>query len=181
MHNHLIHAALGCLGLVSAVMLAGCAAPQRLYIDSADEPLRCTRFGWVQAGTGPTSITEQRIRSEVMQALAAKGYTEDEESPDCLVVGKIFTGSRPASPVNVGVGAGSWGGSFGGSVGVSMPMGGGARAVGNLAIDVIDVELNAEVWRGTLEGAFPTPNPASDQVGAAVRTVLDKFPPRAAD
>ena len=178
MHNHLVRAALPCLVLAAAAILSGCAAPTRLYVDTADEPLRCTRFGWIQAGGGPTSIVEQRIRSEVMQALTAKGYAEDEESPDCLVTGKIFTGSRPASPASVGVGAGSWGGSFGGSVGVSLPIGGGARSVGNLAIDVIDVELNAEVWRGTLEGAFSEPDPTSDQVGAAVRLVLEQFPPR---
>jgi len=181
MQKHPLSAVLTGLALVSLGILAGCAAPQRLYIDSADEPPRCTSFGWMKAGDRPTSIAEQRLRSDIMQALVAKGYAEDEDSPDCLVSGTIFTGSRPASPASVGVGAGSWGGSFGGSVGVSLPVGGGARTVGNLAIDVIDVELNAEVWRGMLEGAFSSPDPGSEEVGAAVRTVLEKFPPRAAD
>ena len=179
MQKHPLRAVLAGLALVSLGILAACAAPQKLYVDSAEEPPRCTSFGWIQAGDRPTSIAEQRLRSEVMQALIAKGYTEDEASPDCLVAGKIFTGSRSGSGASVGVGAGSWGGSFGGSVGVSLPVGGGARTVGNLAIDVIDVELNAEVWSGTLEGAFSSPDPSSDEVGAAVRTVLEKFPSHA--
>ena len=115
-----------------------------------------------------------------MQTLAAKGYTEDSESPDCQVSAVIFTGARPSSPVSVGVGAGRWGGSFGGSVGVSVPVGGGARTVGHLALDVIDVGRNAEVWRGTLENAFRTPEPTAEEVGAAVQQILEVFPDRPA-
>jgi hypothetical protein len=163
---------------LAAVFLvaAGCATAPKLYVDRTDEPLDCRSFGWLEKPERPASIAEQRVRTEVMRALGAKGYEVDSESPDCLVSGLIFTGARPGSPVSVGVGAGRWGGSFGTSVGVSVPVGGGARTVGNLAIDVIDVEKNAEVWRGTLEGAFRTPEPTSDEVGAAVNQVLEGFP-----
>jgi hypothetical protein len=164
-----------------ALSLAACATAPRLYVDAADEPLTCRSFAWLETPERPASIAEQRVRAEVMRTLQAKGYTEDRDAPDCLVSGVIYTGARPASPVSVGVGAGRWGGSFGTSVGVSVPVGGGARTVGNLAIDVIDVELNAEVWRGTLESAFRTPEPTSDQVGSAVRKVLEPFPSRRAD
>jgi len=163
---------------LAAVLLvaAGCATAPKVYVDTADEPSSCRSFGWLETPERPASIAEQRVRTEVMRALAAKGYEVDGESPDCLVSGLIFTGPRPGSPVSVGVGAGRWGGSFGTSVGVSVPVGGGARTVGNLAIDVIDVAKNAEVWRGTLEGAFRTPEPTSDEVGDAVRKVLEGFP-----
>ncbi len=95
---------------------------------------------------------------------------------DCLVSGLIYTGARPGSPVNVGVGAERWGGSFGDSVGISVPLGGGSRTYGNLAVDFIDVELNAQVWRGTLEAAFPTPEPDDAQVAPAVQQVLASLP-----
>lgn len=164
-----------CVALLLAA--AGCATAPELYVDTADEPLDCGSFAWREAGRA-ASIAEQRVRTEVMRTLAAKGYTEDSESPDCQVSAVIFAGTRSGSPASVGVGAGSWGGNFGGSVGVSLPVGGGARTVGHLAIDVIDVGLNAEVWRGTLENAFRTPEPGAEEVGAAVRQILEAFPQR---
>jgi hypothetical protein len=167
------------LAVTAAVSMAACAAAPRTYVDTADEPFACSSFGWLDHER-PASIAEQRVRAEAMRTLEAKGYAVESESPDCLVSGVIFTGARPASPVSLGVGAGRWGGRSGGSIGVSVPVGGGARTVGNLAIDVIDVERNAEVWRGTLEGAFRTPDPTSDQVGDAVQRLLEKFPSRRA-
>ena len=161
-----------------ALAAAACATAPKLYVDAADEPLTCGSFGWLELPERPASIAEQRIRTEVMRTLQAKGYAEDNEGPDCLVSGAIYAGARPGSPVSVGVGAGRWGGSFGTSVGVSVPVGGGTRTVGNLAIDVIDVARNAEVWRGTLESAFRTPEPTSEEVGGAVRKVLEAFPSR---
>jgi hypothetical protein len=168
------------LALAAGLILASCATAPRLYVDKTDEPLTCTEFGWLETER-PASIAEQRVRTEVMRTLAARGYEVESETPDCLVSGVIYTGARPSPPVSVGVGAGRWGGSFGTSVGISLPVGGGTRTVGNLAIDVIDLERNAEVWRGTLEGAFRTPEPGSDEVGAAVRRVLEGFPAHGAD
>lgn len=161
-----------------ALAAAACATAPKLHVDAADEPLTCGSFGWLETPERPASIVEQRVRAEVMRTLQAKGYAEDSEGPDCLVSGVIYAGARPGSPISVGVGAGRWGGSFGTSVGVSVPVGGGTRTVGNLAIDVIDVAQNAEVWRGTLENAFRTPEPTSEEVGGAVRTILEAFPGR---
>lgn len=168
-------------GAATVVFTAGCATTPRLHVDMADEPLECTTFAWLEATDRPASLAEQRVRTEVMRTLAARGYLEVTADPDCLVSGVIYTGTRPRSPVSVGLGAGRWGGSFGGSVGVSLPVGGGSRAVGNLAIDVIDVDRNAEVWRGTLESAFATPDPTADEIAGAVIKVLEAFPRRGGD
>jgi hypothetical protein len=156
--------------------LAACATSPKLYVDAMDEPLGCSSIAWLESSDRPASIPEQRIRTEVLATLEAMGYVIDEEAPDCLVHGLVFTGARPGSPVSVGLGAGRWGGSFGGSVGVSMPMGGGSRTVSNLAIDVINVERNAEVWRGTVESAFSRSDPSPEEVAAAVRHLLESFP-----
>jgi hypothetical protein len=157
--------------------LAACATAPTVHVDTADDPMTCSSFAWLEPER-PASIAEQRVRAEVMRTLQQKGYAQDEQSPDCYVSGVIFTGARPGSPVSVGVGAGRWGGSVGGSVGVSVPVGGRTRTHGNLAIDVIDIARNAEVWRGTLEAAFRTPEPTSEEVGGAVRQVLEAFPDR---
>lgn len=160
----------------SVVFAAGCASTPKLYVDRADEAIDCERFGWLQHEGRPASIAEQRLRAEVNRVLVEKGYGVDDPTPDCLVSGVIFTGARPGSPVSVGLGAGRWGGSFGGSVGVSVPVGGASRTVGNLAIDVIDVAQNAEVWRATLEAAFRTPEPGAEEIASAVGKVLAGFP-----
>jgi hypothetical protein len=163
--------------------MAACAVAPELYVDTADEPMACSSFAWMDTPERPASIAEQRIRVEVMRTLQEKGYAEDDDAPDCRVAGVIYAGDRPGSPgspVNVGLGAGRWGGGLGGSIGVSMPVGGSARTFGNLAIDVIDVARNAEVWRGTLEHAFGTPDPTPDEIGEAVRRILEEFPSRPA-
>jgi len=160
----------------AALAIAACATAPKRYVDAMDEQLGCASIAWLESSDRPASIPEQRIRTEVLATLEAMGYVIDEEAPDCLVHGLVFTGARPGSPVSVGLGAGRWGGNFGGSVGVSMPMGGGTRTVSNLAIDVINVERNAEVWRGTLESAFSRSDPSPDEVAAAVRHLLETFP-----
>lgn len=166
--------------LGAAALLAGCATSPSLSVDTLDEPWRCARIAWMDVADRPASIAEQRVRDQVMQALEARGYAVDEATPDCLVSGLIYTGARPGSPVSVGLGAGRWGGSFGGSIGISLPLGGGPRSYGNLAVDFIDLELNAQVWRGTLEAAFPTPEPDEAQVAAAVQSILASLPAPAA-
>jgi hypothetical protein len=158
------------------LVLAACASGPTLLVDSADEPFQCGSVAWLETAGLPASIAEQRLRAEVMRQLAELGYAKDPEAPDCLVTGALFSGSRPTSPGSVGVGAGRWGGSFGTSVGVSVPVSAGSRVVSNLAIDVIDRERNAEVWRGTLQSAFQTQDPTAAEMAQAVRTVLAAFP-----
>ncbi|MFU8895100.1 MAG: DUF4136 domain-containing protein [Gammaproteobacteria bacterium] len=161
--------------------MSACAVAPKLQVDTLDASLDCTTFAWAETPDRPASIAEQRLRTEVLRALEGTGYAVDEATADCLVHGMIYTGVRPRSPVSVGLGAGRWGGSFGGSIGVSMPVGGRARTVGHLAIDVIDLDRNAEVWRGTLENAFATPDPGPEEIGAAVKQVMAEFPGRGTD
>ena len=165
-------------GAATLLAIAGCAATPTLSVDSSGEPINCGSVAWLETPDRPASIMEQRIRADAMQTLASLGYTEDAENPDCLVSGRVFVGARSGAPASVGLGVGRWGGSSASSASVSMPMGGGTRTVGNLAIDVIDVERNAEVWRGTLENAFQTSDPSLDEIGFAVRRVLSSFPLR---
>lgn len=169
------------LVLGTVFFMTACAVAPKLHVDTLDASLDCTAFAWAETPDRPASIAEQRLRAEVMSALAGAGYAVDAASADCLVHGMVYTGVRPGSPVSVGLGAGRWGGSFGGSIGVSVPIGGRARTVGHLAIDVIDLDLNAEVWRGTLENAFATPEPAAEEIGPAVKQVMAEFPSRTAD
>jgi hypothetical protein len=167
----------GCAALAGAVlMLVACASGPTLLVDSADEPFHCGTVAWLENAGVPASIAEQRLRTEAMRQLADLGYAEDSESPDCLVAGALFSGTRQTSPASVGIGAGRWGGNVGTSVGVSLPVGGGSRVVTSLAIDVIDRERNAEVWRGTLQSAFQTQDPTAAEMAQAVRTVLAAFP-----
>lgn len=162
---------------LAAAVLAGCAATPQLSVDSLDQPWPCRSVAWLgEPGQVPASLAEQRLRGFVLDGLRARGYVIDEAQPDCLVHALVFTGVRPGSPVSVGVGAGSWGGNVGGSVGVSVPLGGGSRRTGNVAIDVIDAAANAQVWRGTLENAFATPEPDAMQLSGAVQQVLASLP-----
>ncbi|HKE92930.1 MAG TPA: DUF4136 domain-containing protein, partial [Povalibacter sp.] len=103
--------------VLTAAALAACAAPSsQVRVDSIEGALpQCQNFAWNPAPSGEaTSLTDQRVRSAVMQTLQTKGYSEATEKPDCRIAYHLNTQRTEAGKPRVGVGMG--GGSYGGSV-----------------------------------------------------------------
>lgn len=168
---------LPCL-LLPALVLAGCASAPRLYVEEAAEPPACSQFGWFMPGDQPETFVDQRMRTEVMGTLAAKGYAVAGEDPDCLVAYRLVTETRSRSGPSVGLGMGGGSGRVGGGVGVSLPMGESSSASGRLSLDVIDAARNAQVWSGTLDKATRSAEPTVEEIRAAVQQILAAFPDR---
>jgi len=71
--------------LVLGLGLGACAATgSSVRVDKAESGLpNCKTFAWNPSGGEAVSLAEQRIRSQVMQTLKSKGYSEATDKPDC--------------------------------------------------------------------------------------------------
>jgi hypothetical protein len=142
------------------VAAAGCASP-KVYVQSAGAEPVCGSFGWQVQKGATSSLTDRQVRSEVFRVLQAKGYALEETTPDCRIAYALHTDVKRGSGASIGLGTGTFGGHIGGGIGVSVPVGSRSKAVGNLSLDVIDAA-------------------SDEEISAAVRRILERFPDRAA-
>lgn len=135
-----------------------------------------------QAGGAPNPIMERRVRRIVERELAAKGFRQDEGAADFLVayypvfhdrIVQSYTGFGPAW--GYGWGWRPWDyGVAGGFVEVQR------FREGSIVLEMVDPRSSQVVWHAVAEGALNglrEPKDAEEQVGLAVRRMLDRFPP----
>ncbi|MBL8271437.1 DUF4136 domain-containing protein [Steroidobacter sp.] len=168
---------------LGVAMLAGCSAtaPSRVRVDMAESGLpNCQSFEWLPTPQQPASFTEQRVKSEVMTKLKAKGYSEVTEKGDCRVTYVLDMHEVAKNKPRVGVGAGGGSGGIGGGIGISLPIGKRAEQSGTFTIDVVDTAKNAQVWSGSVDASFLKAELNEDEAREVVATVLEKYPDKAA-
>jgi hypothetical protein len=164
----------------AALALAACAATgSAVRVDKAETGLpNCRTFAWNPSAGEAVSLAEQRIRSQVMQTLQAKGYTESADKPDCRISYHLSSaGIQRRSGPSVGVGAGGGSGGIGGGIGISLPIGKKGRP-GTFTLDVIDASQNAQVWSGSVDSSFKSPEPNEAESQALIAKVLKEYPDR---
>jgi hypothetical protein len=168
------------LTILLASALAGCAATTPdVRVDKADVDLaKCRTFDWLPASKDAVSLTEQRVRTAVMQELERKGYSQATDKPDCRVTYLLATEERPKQKPSVGVGAGGGSYGVGGGIGISIPIGQNDQHTGEFSLDVIDVTSNAQIWRGAVDAAFQSAEPTQGEAQDVVRSVLAEYPDR---
>ncbi|HWK75050.1 MAG TPA: DUF4136 domain-containing protein [Povalibacter sp.] len=162
---------------------AGCATQSsKVRVNSAEGPLPdCQAFAWNVASGDAASLTDQRVRNQVMQTLQAKGYTESADKPDCRIAYHFATSEAPSpSKPRVGVGMGGGSGGIGGGIGVSLPIGKSKKQNGTFTLDVIDAAKNAQVWSGSVDASFSSAELSDEDARAVVEKVLGEYPDRAA-
>lgn len=167
--------------LLGLALLAGCTAtaPSKVRVDMAESGLPdCRSFEWLPTSQQPASLTEQRVKSEVMAQLKRKGYSEVTEKGDCRVTYVLDVYERPRSKPSVGVGAGGGSRGVGGGIGVSLPIGKRNGQAGTFTIDVVDAAKNAQVWSGSIDATFAKAELNEDEVREIVTRVLEKYPER---
>ncbi len=133
-----------------------------------------TTTGSVQAALQRNGLLDKRIKESVNSQLSGKGYTQDANNPDFLVL--YHTGAE--DKVNVtdwGYGYGRYGGWYGGG-GVDVYQ----YKQGTLILDVIDAKSKQLVWRGFAQGTIDPDAPTEKRekrLNEAVTRMLSKFPP----
>lgn len=169
------------LFLAAAMLMAGCATQaSKVRVQAAEAGLpQCQTFAWNQVSGDAASFTDQRVRSEVMQALQAKGYIESADKPDCRIAYQLSTREIPKPKPSVGVGVGGGSGGVGGGIGVSLPIGKRKAQSGTFTLDVIDAAKNAQVWSGSIDAEFDSAKLSDADAKAVVEKVLAEFPDRA--
>ena len=168
------------ISVAIVTLAAGCAAqPAKVRVNSIDGALpNCQTFAWNPIGD-TASLTDQRVRNQVMQTLQAKGYTESADKPDCRIAYQFSTREVPTSKPRVGVGMGGGSGGVGGGIGVSLPIGKSKQHSGTFTLDVIDAAKNAQVWSGSIDAGFSSAELSDEDAKAVVEKVLAEYPDRA--
>ena len=170
-------------GLLIATVLSGCTTTQSspVRVDVAESGLpKCTTFEWLPTPQQPASFTEQRVKTEVMTRLKAKGYSEVTEKADCRITYVFDVSERPKNKPSVGVGAGGGSGGMGGGIGISLPLGKKNQQAGTFTIDVVDTAKNAQVWSGSLDASFAKAEISEDEAREVVAKVLERYPDKGA-
>jgi len=170
------------LGTLSLALLAGCAAQtSNVRVDMAESGLpNCQSFAWNPLGSDAASLTDQRVRDQVMQTLRAKGYTESADKPDCRIAYHMTKRQVPPPKPKVGVGVGGGSRGVGGGLGISLPIGKSKAMSGTFTLDVIDAAKNAQVWSGSLDASFKAAELDEAEAKAVVEKVLARYPDRVA-
>lgn len=166
--------------LLAAMALAavGCAA-SKVIVQSAEGDPTCRSFEWLPENR-PTPLVDRQIRNEVMTVLKQKGYeVTDVGTADCQVTYGLVSEVGRDSGASIGVGAGGVGGHVGGGVGVSVPIGRRSNSASDFTLRIIDVESNAEIWNGRLEGTMSA-EPSVEETREAVRRIFEELPDRGA-
>lgn len=160
--------------LVTALaLLAGCSSLKTsIDYDTEADFSGLVDYAWIDASDG--SLTMQRVRKAVDEALAARGFHVDPASPDFLV--SAWAGSEERVEVtDRGYSYGRWGG------GVPAP---GVDVYryqeGTLVLDAIDAGARTLIWRGTATKVVDpdaTPEEREQGIREAVEALLERFPP----
>lgn len=168
------------VSLSLVALLAGCAAQtSNVRVDSAEGGLpSCRTFAWNPIGGDAASLTDQRVRTQVMQTLQAKGYAESADKPDCRIAYHLVTREVPPSKPKVGVGMGGGSRGVGGGIGISLPIGKSKAMNGTFTLDIIDAAKNAQVWSGALDASFSAAELDDAEAKAVVEKVLERYPDR---
>jgi hypothetical protein len=142
-------------------------------------------FGWMQVPekAGISSLVVQRVKNAVKAELKAKGLMMMSSNPDFLIAEHL--GKKDKVQVT------DWGYSYGaygrygrysgyrGSGGVSTYQ----YEEGILILDFVDAKSKKLIWRGTAKAKVQnvnTPEKSEKIINAAVKKILEKYPPSSA-
>jgi len=174
--------------LTVLALATGCAGPKVNFdYDARASYAAFKAWDWYAApkGAGAANpINDTRVRRAVEAELAAKGFRrETSADPDFYVLYQANYGPKRTGRGHVSVGLGMIpvrGLNLG--VGVAGPIAGGRKGrVGSILLEVKDARSQQVVWRAEAEDVLDdalSPEEADQDVAAAVKKMLEKFPPQ---
>jgi hypothetical protein len=128
-------------------------------------------------------LIDDRIVAAIDAALAAKGFTKSESSPDVYVVYHVaFDKEKDISTYSSGYagGYGPYGWGYGGGMGTTTTQ---VRdiTIGTLVIDMADAKANQLAWRGMGVKEIDTqakPEKRDKSITNAVNKIFKNYPPK---
>ena len=131
------------------------------------------------------SLIDDRIVAAIDAAMAAKGFTKSEATPDVFVVYHVaFDKEKDISTFSSGYGGGygpygyGWGGGWGGGTTTTQVR---DILMGTLVIDLIDAKGSQVAWRGMGVKEVDTqakPEKRDKSITNAVNKIFKNYPPK---
>lgn len=168
----------GLLALGAVALVAGCSTVEVNYdYDKEADFSKYKSYAWMPPppqGRPSSDLVSERIERAVTNELGAKGFREDANAPDLLVL--YHVGTKDKIQVT------DWGYSYG-----SYYWGMGGRSVdvyeyeeGTLIVDLVDAGTKQLAWRGwgttTIDRTKP-PDQITAMVNDVVAAIMKKYPP----
>ncbi len=138
-------------------------------------------YNWLEVPAPPPAdevvneLTLARIRRAVDAELAAKGYVQVTEAPNCMVA--LHCAVSPKVHVSSYPEMGGPYGRYWGSTRVYVD----TTEEGTIVVDVLDAQARRQVWRGVATGTVKrsaTPEEREARIGEAVKALFAPFPPK---
>ena len=162
-----------CWSCFVILLVAACSSIQIKHeYDGEEDFSRLETFAWmattealVKCGDGTlasSNLYDAEIRNAVNRELSARGFEQDTEKPDFIIV-FCTKGGHVLSH------------RYWGAIDLD------EYREGTFVLDFVDADTQRLLWRGVAEGAMPdAPTPEQIQAATreAVRKLLDNFPPR---
>ena len=130
-------------------------------------------------------LIDERIVGAIDAAMAAKGFTKADASPDVVVVYHVaFDKEKDISTYSSGYGGGygaygyGWGGGWGGGTTTTQVR---DILIGTLVIDLADAKANQLAWRGMGVKEVDTqakPDKRDKSITNAVNKIFKNYPPK---
>jgi len=176
-----------CFAALALTLGLGCSGPEVHYdYDSKVSYSSFHSYDWYAtpaaaktwAGAAGNPIMDARVRRAVEAELAAKHFHKEAGAdPDFLVTYYPVYHRRPGAHTFVGLG-------FAGpglGVGVAGPVSSGPRGqVGSIVLEIKDFKSHQMIWKAQAEDVLDdtgTPEDSDQDVAAAVKKMLMRFPP----
>jgi Domain of unknown function (DUF4136) len=164
--------------LAGVLALAACSGiTTSADFDRAADFSRYKTYAWRDVRPAQNAIVENRVKSSVDSALAAKGLKKVDADPDLWVVLHIHLSKQAqVNTYDSGWGYGSrwgWGGGTTTATVSEIP-------IGHLVVDLVDAKEKQLVWRGTASKAIDTgmtPEKRQKATDEAVQKMFANFPP----
>ena len=148
------------LSLLAVLALAACTPRVNIDYDTSADLAALRTYRWVEAPPPPADapayqdrpLMERRVHSSVDAALQGRGYRPAASQPDFLL-NAFFVITPGYYPPDEAV---------------------------TLVIDIVDARTNVLLWRGTRATDLQRTDSAAERdarIDAAVRAILDRFPP----
>jgi hypothetical protein len=170
--------------LLGVVAVSACSSiTTTADYDRAVDFSKYKTYAWKDVDTTQNALLENRIKSAVDSALAAKGLRKVSDNPDLWVVAHPrLTKETQINTYNTGWGYG-WGWGYGaGYAGGMTTSTVNEIPVGNLVVDLVDANRKQMVWRGTASKTIdPSNSPEQKQknIDEAVMKMFEPYPPKA--
>lgn len=159
-------------------ILVSCGSTVAVDFDNKTNFTEFTTYNFYpNIDSGLNDLDDKRIIVSLDSLMVQKGF-QKSETPQLLVnffVKELLTNSRNT----LGIGIGGGGGNVGIGVSGGIPIGG-REIEQQFTLDFIDVNNDALIWQGILEGRFKeksTPLQKDRYYFAIVQKILKKYPP----